>query len=163
MRHRLAKKLPLSNNPAAGAGLRPSLPVAGFDGVTRMKDIDEVFARLSKSAFRRRFELRDPERAYLARKGLPTVLAEARLFIETRLAAASPVKDGKQTPFRGHPAFVAQHATATCCRGCLEKWHEIPRGRPLQAAEQDYILAVLAHWLPSSKDAGPAPDEPRLL
>jgi predicted Fe-S protein YdhL (DUF1289 family) len=57
------------------------------------------------------------------------------------------VNDGKQTPFRGHPVFVAQHATATCCRGCLAKWHGIPRGRPLEEGEKAHILAVLERWL----------------
>jgi hypothetical protein len=128
-----------------------------------MDDIDEVFARLAKSAFRRRFELRKSDRAYLVRKGLPAVLSHARDFVATRLAAANPVNDGRQTPFRGHPAFVAQHATATCCRGCLEKWHAIPRGRPLQASEQDYILAVLARWLQGAGGKTPPPDEPRLI
>ncbi len=173
MRHRLAKRLPPSNNPAAGAGVDPPLPAAAWQGrarpvarpddATRMKDIDEVLARLSKSAFRRRFELRKSDRAYLVRKGLPAVLAHARGFIGTRLAAANPVNDGRQTPFRGHPVFVAQHATATCCRGCLEKWHAIPRGRPLQASEQDYILAVLERWLQSAAGEMPPPDEPRLI
>lgn len=35
---------------------------------------------------------------------------------------------GRQTPYRGHPVFVAQHAAATCCRTCLERWHAIPAG-----------------------------------
>lgn len=129
-----------------------------------MKDIDEIFARLSKSAFRRRFRLGTSDRTYLARKGLPAVLAHARGFIATRLAAANPANDGKQTPFRGHPVFVAQHATATCCRGCLETWHAIPRGRALHAAEQEYVLAVLARWLQNANDDAPAPDDaPRLI
>lgn len=128
-----------------------------------MTDIDDVLARLSKSSFRRRFGLTGADRAYLARKGFDVVLGHARGFIAKRLAPADPASDGKQTPFRGHPVFVAQHATATCCRGCLAKWHGIPRGRPLDTAEQDYILAVLERWLKrtAGDDAGPA--EPRLL
>jgi hypothetical protein len=80
-------------------------------------------------------------------QGLPVVLEHARDFIDRRLAPAEPANDGRQTPFRGHPAFVAQHATATCCRGCLAKWHAIPRGRPLGLAERAHILAVLERWL----------------
>ena len=128
-----------------------------------MKDIEEVFERLSKSAFRRRFKLQKRERAYLRQKSLPVVLDHARDFIERRLAAANPANDGKQTPFRGHPVFVAQHATATCCRGCLAKWHALPRGRPLEPVELNYILAVIERWLRHELDEGPAPQEPRLL
>lgn len=128
-----------------------------------MRDFEDVLARLSKSAFRRRFALRPPERAYIARHGLPVVLEHARSFVERRLAPADPPADGKQTPFRGHPVFVAQHATATCCRNCLAKWHGIPRGRPLAAAEQSYVLAVIAHWLRRETGDGGEPSEPRLL
>ncbi len=117
------------------------------NGATRMKDIDEIFARLSKSAFRRRFRLGTSDRTYLARKGLPAVLAHARGFIATRLAAANPANDGKQTPFRGHPVFIAQHATATCCRGCLAKWHGIAAGHELTEAERAHVLRVLERWL----------------
>lgn len=112
-----------------------------------VRDIEDIFARLPASAFRRRFRLGAQDRAYLERKGLPVVLAHARDFIDKRLAAAEPVNDGKQTPFRGHPIFVAQHATATCCRGCLAKWHGIPTGRPLDAHEKAHIVAVLERWL----------------
>jgi len=85
-------------------------------------------------------------------------MAHAAEFVERRLAPAYPVRDGKQTPMRGHPVFVAQHATATCCRGCLEKWHGLPRGRPLSEAEQLYVVDVLDRLLrkqdPSAPDAG---------
>lgn len=78
---------------------------------------------------------------------MQTVLDHAATFVERRLAPASPVNDGKQTPFKGHPVFVAQHATATCCRSCLEKWHRIPRGRALTEPEQKHIVHAIALWL----------------
>ena len=111
------------------------------------RNLDRLFARLATSGFRQRFRLATPERDYLRRKGLEVVLAHARDFIARRLAPAAPVRDGKQTPFRGHPVFVAQHATATCCRGCLAKWHGIPAGRSLTAEEQDHVIAVIERWL----------------
>ncbi len=96
-----------------------------------MSDLDDVFERLQRSPFRRKFRLWEAERDYLSRKGLDVVLDHGRDFITKRLAPAYPANDGKQTPMRNHPVFVAQHATATCCRGCLEKWHAIPKGREL--------------------------------
>ncbi len=84
---------------------------------------------------------------YLRDKGLDEVLLHAAQFIEKRLAPANPANDGKQTPFKNHPVFVAQHATATCCRGCLQKWHGIDMGRELLAEEKEYILTVLKRWL----------------
>ena len=112
-----------------------------------MRPLDAVFAALSTSAFRRRFHLAPRERAYLQTSGLDVVLVQAEDLIARRLAPAAPPNDGKQTPFRGHPVFVAQHATATCCRGCLAKWHDIPRGAALTDADQAHVIAVLERWL----------------
>lgn len=112
-----------------------------------MRDLDELFAALAGSSFRRRFALGQNERAYLKAKGRATVLEHAETFVSQRLAPAAPVNDGKQTPFRGHPVFIAQHATATCCRGCLAKWHGIERGRALTDEEQAHVVATIARWL----------------
>jgi hypothetical protein len=110
-------------------------------------DLDEVFRRLALSSFRRRFRLRPAEQEYLERRGLDTVMEHGEKFIEERLAPADPPNDGKQTPMRNHPIFIAQHATATCCRGCLEKWHGIPKGDALTIEEKAYIQSVLRSWL----------------
>lgn len=112
-----------------------------------MRDLDELFATLAKSSFRAGFKLNAKDLAYLQQKGISTVLDHADDFIKTRLAPAIIDNDGKQTPMRGHPVFVAQHATACCCRGCLQKWHQIAPGRELTLAEQAYIVVVLEKWL----------------
>ena len=110
-------------------------------------DLEKVFAALAESSFRRGFRLRGRELEYYRNKGLRVVLEHAAAFIEARLAAASPANDGKQTPMRHHPVFIAQHATATCCRGCLRKWHGIPKGRALTDAEKQYVAEVIRAWL----------------
>ena len=112
-----------------------------------MRDLDRVFRGLAGSSFRSRFRLGAADREYLRTKGMPAVLEHAADFIARRLAPALPAKDGKQTPFRGHPVFVAQHATATCCRGCLEKWHAIPAGRALTDEEQAHVVRAIGRWL----------------
>jgi hypothetical protein len=114
-----------------------------------MIDVDEAFHRLARSAFRRKFRLDGRERAYLETWGLPHVMKQGRDFIEQRLAPANPPNDGRQTPWRNHPIFVAQHATATCCRGCLEKTHEIARGAALTTEQKAYVLGVIEKWLSS--------------
>lgn len=125
-----------------------------------MRVLDDLFAALARSEFRRSFQLRGKDLAYLQSKGLPAVLSHAEDFITKRLAPAYIPNDGKQTPFRGHPVFVAQHATACCCRGCLAKWHRIPPGRELSAEETAYVLAVLEHWLQlQAPPANQAPDD----
>ena len=106
-----------------------------------------LFERLSRSAFRSRFRLRTTELDYIAAKGLATIRQHAGDFVRQRLAPAFPPNDGRQTPMRGHPVFVAQHATGCCCRGCLGKWHGIPAGRPLTAEEEAYVVDVLMAWI----------------
>lgn len=112
-----------------------------------MPSLDALFDRLQQSAFRRQFKLGLKEQAYLRDKGLPLVMQHAGEIVANRLAAASPARDGKQTPFRGHPVFIAQHATACCCRGCLEEWHGIAKGHALTPDQQTYIVRVLQRWL----------------
>lgn len=112
-----------------------------------MRDLEDVFAGLARSIFRRKFRLREPERKYLQDRGMDVVLSHASRFVDERLAPASPANDGKQTPYRRHPVFVAQHATATCCRGCLEKWYGIPRGKELTVEEKQIVLAAIERWL----------------
>ncbi len=114
-----------------------------------MRDLDELFAALAKSPFRRKFQLSTKELAYLKQKGMSETLDHAEDFINTRLAPSVIANDGKQTPMRGHPVFVAQHATACCCRSCLQKWHQIPQGRELTQAEQAYVVVVIERWLNS--------------
>ena len=115
--------------------------------LNEIRPLDAVFERLQTSAFRQKFHLGDRERDYLQRKGMTVILQHAADFIDRRLAAANPPNDGKQTPLRNHPVFIAQHATGTCCRGCLERWHGIPQGRQLAVEEQRYIVAVIERWL----------------
>jgi predicted Fe-S protein YdhL (DUF1289 family) len=121
--------------------------------------MDVVFAALARSSFRRRFRLRRPELEYVRAKTLPVVLRHAAELIGARLAPAAPANDGRQTPMRGHPVFVAQHATATCCRGCLFRWHHVPRGRALTDEERRRVVAVLEKWLRAQLEAaGGEPD-----
>lgn len=115
----------------------------------RANDIATLFVRLSQSKFRSSFYLNQKDKAIIGEKGLPTIREHARQIIAKRLAPAFIPNDGKQTPMRhgASPVFIAQHATGCCCRGCLEKWHHIPKGRALTADEQAYVVDVLMHWI----------------
>ena len=112
---------------------------------------EEAYARmlvlLSRSRFRSRFHLGIKERQYIFDKGWDTIRCHAEDFVAKRLAPSAIPNDGRQTPMRGHPVFIAQHATACCCRGCLYKWHKIAPGTALTAAQQAYIVGMLLYWL----------------
>lgn len=111
--------------------------------------VDEALQRLKTSKFRASFSLKEKDRAYIREKGMDTVKKHCEDFIAARLAPARPENDGKQTPMRGHPVFIAQHACACCCRGCLEKWYRVPQGRALSANEQERIVKLLMAWIES--------------
>jgi hypothetical protein len=125
-----------------------------------MRPIDEVFAALARSSFRRRFQMGAKEQAYVVAKGLGTIEDHACRIVHERLGAAHPKNDGKQTPMRGHPVFIAQHATATCCRGCLAKWHGIPAGRALTEAEEAHAVAAIMRWVAQQEIGKPAGSSP---
>ena len=108
---------------------------------------ESAFARLARSRFRSRFHLSATDRRYIAEKGLQTIRRHAEDFVRARLAPANPSNDGKQTPMRGHPVFVAQHATATCCRNCLAKWWKVPRGTDIPEGRQRGIVDFLMAWI----------------
>lgn len=110
-------------------------------------DVNTILDKLKYSPFRQSFHLKNNELSYLQQKGIDTMLRHAADFIRARLAPEKPMNDGKQTPYKGHPVFVAQHATATCCRNCLQKWHKLPTGRILSEEEQRYIVNVIGAWL----------------
>jgi len=107
----------------------------------------DLFERLAQSKFRSRFHLNDAERKYAEKLGDDGLRKHASDLIAKRLAPEAIENDGKQTPMSGHPVFVAQHATGTCCRGCLEKWHGIPKGRMLSDEEQRHISDVILRWI----------------
>ncbi len=113
----------------------------------QQKYINYKLDTLSKSKFRSSFSLKKKDREYALDKGIALLEEHAFALIEKRLGSSSINNDGKQTPMRGHPVFVAQHATATCCRGCLEKWHHIGKGKDLEEREIKFIVALIIQWI----------------
>ena len=108
---------------------------------------EELFGRLELSKFRSSFKLKDSDFKYIEDKGLDVIKSHAYDFITKRLAPKYIPNDGKQTPMRGHPVFIAQHATACCCRGCLYKWHHINKNKELSSLEIDYIVNIIMKWI----------------
>ncbi|MEV8212517.1 DUF4186 domain-containing protein [Leifsonia sp. NPDC077715] len=120
--------------------------------------LDARIARIGRIPFRAKFHLRPVEREYLASRGLPVIRQHARDFVDARLAPALPEKDGKQTPWGGHPVFRAQHATATCCRRtCLQINHGIPKGHELTPREREYVVDVITRWIELESGSGSSP------
>lgn len=94
-----------------------------------MQTINEALPRLLQiSKFRSGFRLKEADKAYIREKGVDTIRRHAQDFVRQRLSPPFMTNDGKQTPMRGHPVFIVQHACACCCRGRLNKWYHVPKG-----------------------------------
>ncbi len=111
-----------------------------------MKEI-EILQKLSKSKFRNSFHLKDEDKKYIKEKGIDKIREHACDFVRKRLAPKIIPNDTKQTPYKGHPVFIAEHATATCCRSCLYKWHKIEKNKELSKEEQEYIVNIIIKWI----------------
>ena len=107
----------------------------------------QLFEHLGNSKFRSSFHLGPKEIDYINDKGLDTIREHARDFIAKREAPAYIPNDGRQTPMRGHPVFIAQHATGICCRECIRKWHKMQPGRELSPVQQEYLVDVIMMWI----------------
>jgi len=107
----------------------------------------QILKRLQKSKFRSKFKLTEKDRQYIQDKGIDTIREHALDFISKRIAPQYPKNDGKQTPMRGHPVFIAQHGTATCCRGCIQKWHGIKIGKELSDREIQFLVELIMGWI----------------
>jgi hypothetical protein len=94
---------------------------------------------------------------YARRKGWhgiePAVENRLRKSVGTKTAF-----DGRQTPKEGNPIFYAQHATATCCRKCIEEWYGIPQDQTLTDEQLGYManlcMLYLRQRLPQLTDFG---------
>ena len=115
--------------------------------MSESEKIDNILEKLSKSRFRSSFKLKEKDKKYIEEKGIDIVKNHAFDFIKKRLALSIIPNDGKQTPMHGHPVFIAEHATATCCRSCLYKWHKILPNKELTKEEQEYIVNLIMKWI----------------
>ncbi len=112
-----------------------------------MQTIDEALFKLSKSKFRSSFHLTEKDKKIVRDKGIDVIEKHCAEIVKKRLAPAYIPNDGKQTPWRGYPVFVAQHACACCCRGCLNKWYRVPMGSELTDTQQKKIVRLLTEWI----------------
>jgi len=115
--------------------------------MTKEEIVDKKLYELFKSDFRRSFKLKDKDILYVKDKGIGVIREHAYNFIKERLSGYPILNDGRQTPMRGHPVFIGQHACACCCRGCLYKWHGIDKDRLLKKNEINYIVELIMTWI----------------
>lgn len=113
----------------------------------QIKWIENKLNSLDNSKFRSSFHLGNYMKEYIKSKGIDTIEKHCDDFINKNLKIYNKEKDGHQTPTKNHPVFIAQHATATCCRGCIEKWYHIPKEKELNDKEIKSIKAIIMSWI----------------
>jgi Domain of unknown function (DUF4186) len=113
-------------------------------------DIAHTFDALKQEFIRHHFwhkTIDDTADKHARRKGRILLTAAATKRIRSSVARAEPVRDGQQTPLSGNILYYAQHATACCCRTCMEYWHDIPKGRELADAEVQYFAELMMRFV----------------
>lgn len=108
--------------------------------------------RLDASGRLDKFMLGDPEKEYVNSRGMDILRLHATDFISKRIAPACPKNDGRQTPTRGHPVFIAQHATGCNDRTALEEFFEIPKGEELNENQVTLVVDIILHWISINLD-----------
>jgi hypothetical protein len=103
--------------------------------------------KLARSKQIESLEMGEPEIEYVQSRGLDILRLHATDFVRKRLAPAAPKNDGRQTPLKGHPVFIAQHATGTSDREKLHKFHGIKAGIKLTEKEINYVVSVILRWI----------------
>jgi len=122
--------------------------LAKEEGTMSNNEIEELLDSLSKNKFRGSFHLNKKMVLYVQEKDFEKIQKDTKDIITKRMAQAEPKNDGKQTPMKQvHPVFIAQHATGTCCRGCLERIHKIKKGKELSSEEIYYVVEVIMIWI----------------
>jgi hypothetical protein len=111
-----------------------------------LNDVDYTFHALKFELIRHVYWHRNiDERAmnYAKRKGKLGLIETAEHFLRKYIAKPADAFSSISTSMDGNPIHYAQHATATCCRRCIEKWHGIPPDRYLQEDEILYFLRLV--------------------
>lgn len=113
-----------------------------------VKNVEYLLSSLGRSKFRGSFHLNNKMKEYVISSGLDKIEKDAYEIISKRIKPAVIPNDGKQTPMKQvHPVFIGQHATGTCCRGCLNRIHNIDKNRELSDEEVSYIVNVIMTWI----------------
>lgn len=113
----------------------------------KYQTFDALFEALARSEFRSKFRLIGDDRVFAELRSPELLNQHAHEILKNRIGASHPKNDGKQTPYKGHPVFTAQHATGCCCRSCLFKWHGIEKNRELSDRELNELSAVICEWI----------------
>lgn len=84
---------------------------------------------------------------YALKKGKIELLKTVEQRIRSSVKAPADAFDGRRTKWEGNPIHYGQHATATCCRKCIERWHDISRDVELTEKQIKYFTHLVVMFL----------------
>ncbi|MBN2164295.1 MAG: DUF4186 family protein [Pontiellaceae bacterium] len=116
------------------------------------KEWQTLKTKLEEDGRLEKFILAEPEQEYVTSRGMDILRLHATDFVNKRLAPANPKNDGRQTPTKGHPVFIAQHACGCNDRTSLEEFFGFEKGRELSTDEVDIVVDVILKWIEEHLD-----------
>ena len=117
-----------------------------------VNDIEYIIMSLKKEMFRLymwQVEIDLHAINYAKRKGWNGLHEAVKKRVTKYIATPNPPYDGRQTKREGsgNPICYAQHATATCCRRCMNYWYGIPTDYKLSDDEIDFFSKLIMRYL----------------
>lgn len=115
-------------------------------------DVQYTFEALKHELIRHHFwhvGIDEKAISYARRKGVSGLRTAVRSRLRSSVGKAQNPYDGRQTPMEGsgNPIHYAQHATASCCRKCMEYWHGIPKSKNLTDEQIEYLSEIVMLYL----------------
>ena len=118
----------------------------------QLEDVEYTFAMLQRETIRAKF-WRKPIDSILLEKarmrGISGIKGDALAILAKKVGPKSKGTpwDSRGTPYDGDMIFLGQHATATCCRRCIQEWHGIPDDRELTVEEIKYFVDLIVQYI----------------
>lgn len=112
--------------------------------------VDDIFDQLQRELIRHVFftaPLDETARRNIREVGVTAVRAGVKEHLRKKIGPAKIFRDGTQTPKKDSVIHFAQHATATCCRKCLDYWYDIPQKRDLTEEELGFCEGLIHAYM----------------
>ena len=115
-----------------------------------LDDVEHTFEELRRELIRHHFfhvDIDEKARNHARRKGRRALREDAYSRLLRYVGREPDAYDGRQTPFEGNVIYYAQHATASCCRKCIEYWHGFPAEGELTTVQLEYLYQLVDRFI----------------
>jgi hypothetical protein len=113
-------------------------------------DVEYTFSMLKTECWRHHWwhcTFDEKAMRHARKKGKAALALDIDRRLKTKAFRSKGIFDGQQTPKIGNVLFYAQHATATCCRDCIQYWHGISPERSFSEEERAYLSSLVLRFV----------------